>query len=135
MARSRGVTIYGTYALVVGFINLVGNIWLAVMLTKMGASAPIGPARAWVAAVANALLCAAGIGAFLLKPWARRLAIAVAALTIVLIPLVISHKPEGDAAFKIAFFLGSIVAPFALNAGLIWFFTRPAVAAQFQSSR
>lgn len=133
MARSRGVTVYGTYAVVIGFVNLVGNLWLAVTLAKLGSSAPIGPGRAWMAAVANGLLCAAGVGAFLLKPWGRTLAMLVAVVTLALVPLLLSRPPAGDPSFQIAFYLGAVAAPISLNAGILWFFTRPTVAAQFHA--
>ncbi|MBI4228052.1 MAG: hypothetical protein HY600_07275 [Candidatus Omnitrophica bacterium] len=134
MARSRGVAIYGTYALVVGCVNLAGNLWLAVTLAKMGPSAPVGPARAWLAAVVSIGLVAAGVGAFRLRPWGRSLAIATAVATIGLTALNIPHLPSagGDAVQRAAFLGGYILFPLALNGGLLWFFTRPTVAAQFQ---
>ena len=134
MKRSRGVTIYGTYALVVGSLNGAGNLALAVMVAKMGEASAISPLRPLLGALIGALMVAAGIGAFLLRPWGRTLAMAAAVAILAMTAINLGQIPAGEPARRIGFIAGYVVFPAALNGGILWFFTRPAVIAQFRRS-
>lgn len=133
MTCSRGIKIYGTYALVFGCINLAGNLALAVFLVGRGTAAPVSPLKPMVGALINVVFVAAGIGVFLLKPWGRLAAMGVAVCALALALLNVRHIPTSMAmAQQIGFVSGYLVFPLILNLGLLWFFTRPTVIAQFQ---
>ncbi len=140
MARSKGVTIYGVYALVFGSINGVSNLVLAIkpeLVTAMyNVSAEDLPdfwlLRMLGAALIGFLLFGAGLGCFGLKRWGRTLAVVVSS-TVVMLSLINlffvgAVPPETQGSFM----LGSVLAPVLLNGGLLWFFTRPTVVAQFR---
>lgn len=132
MAASRGVKIYATYALIVGALNSAGNLALAVIGAMRGADAPPGLWRGWVGAAIGVALVAAGVGVFRLKPWGRQVAIGTSALVALLALTNLGLLPAaGQDLRQAAFVAGSVVFPLILNLALLWFLTRPSVAAQF----
>lgn len=134
MARSRGVTIYGTYAVIVGGVNAVANFGLIFVAPQLGqGGAPPNPQGFLTGAVLGALLCASGIGAFLLKPWGRTLGIALAAINLALLLVGLLRPPALDPAKHAAYAVTTILL-LAVHGGIVWFFTRPAVNAQFRPS-
>ena len=136
MARSRGVTIYATYALILGSLNLAGNLVLAVVLAKMSGQAAsqsmASPFKPLLGAVVSGLLISAGIGCFLLRRWGRTLAIAAACGTLALAFVNVWHIPTGDLPSRVGFVVGYAIFPVLLNGGILWFFARPGVVAQFR---
>lgn len=129
MARTRGVTIYGTYAVIVGGLNAAMNGGALVLRETAGAFVPGG----WtlVAFGVGVALCVAGIGAFLLKPWGRTVAIAVAVANLALLVVDLRLLPHVVPSLRGAFLVGRGVQA-VINVGILWFFTRPPVSAQFQ---
>ena len=83
-----------------------------------------------VNAVFGALLAASGIGVFLLKVWGRILAMCLAAVYMVWQALGFL-APVTDPIQQVNHVI-TMMLLLALNAGILWFFTRPAVIAQFR---
>lgn len=133
MARSRGVTIYGTYAVIVGAVNTAGNLGLLVLAPKLAPGTPVHAGGFLLGTVLGGLLLASGIGAFRLAPWGRLVALATAIVNAIFLLIGMARVPNAAQAQQIGYVVSSGLL-FLLNGGLIWFFTRPAVKAQFQKA-
>jgi len=130
-APSRGIKIYGTYAVIVGTLNGVGNLTLAVLAAKGGTFAAVGVGRPLLGALVGGLLATSGIGVARLRPWGRTLAVATAIGIMGLAAFNALHLPAGPSAPRVEFIASYVLFPLALNAGVLWFLTRPPVVAQF----
>ena len=131
MAGSRGIKIYGTYALVFGILNVTTNLGLAVILSRHGAASSVTLAR-MLGVFMGVLLAISGVGIFLLKPWGRVTAMFVAACRLVDLLVSSYHLPQGISSQNHIAFVGGNVILLMLNASFLWFFTRPTVVAQFR---
>ena len=129
MAGSRGIKMYGTYALVIGSLNLAGNLALAVFLSQRAAS----PLKSIIGAGLSVLLIGAGIGVFMLKSWGRVLGLVMAVCALFMTMASLHAMPKAAPVPQhVGFVVGYILSPLVLNVGLLWFFTRPTVVAQFR---
>lgn len=131
MAASRGVKVYGTYALIVGTLGVSMSVGLPYLAPRLHPPVHISPAMVAINAGLGALLAASGIGAFLLKSWGRVLAMRLA-VVYMMWQAVGVLAPVADPIQRASQVI-TVVVSLALNAGILWFFTRPAVIAQFQA--
>lgn len=131
MAASRGIKIYGTYAVMVGTLNGVGNLVLAVLAAKGGTFATVGVGRPLLGALVGGLLATSGVGVVRLQPWGRTLAVGTAIGIMALALFNAFHLPLGPSAQRVEFIASYVLFPLLLNSGVLWFLTRPPVVAQF----
>lgn len=134
MARSRGVTIYGTYALVVGTLLCAGNVGLVVLAARVSGGVRDGAWRPWVGAVIGGLMVAAGVGVFRLSRWGRGLAMLTSVSIVALAGVNLARMPWHELIRHLGFVARYVAFPAILNGGIVWFFTRPGIVAQFQES-
>lgn len=127
MAPSRGVRIYGTYAVIVGTLGVVLNSTMPWLLRRTGHPHAIRP---WAVAAGvgfGLLLLAAGLGAVRLKPWGRRVALLAAVCHLLMLAGDFSAAMTWNGPSKAGYLTTGVV-----ELAILWFFTRPAVAAQFR---
>ena len=125
--RSRGVTVYATYAVILGTLGVVLNATTPWLARRMGQAAAIQPLGVAIGVGLGVLLLAAGVGAVRLKPWGRWLAL----LTAVGHLLVLARDYPVMMAAAVPVRIGYLTSG-AIELVVLWFFTRPAVVAQFR---
>lgn len=125
--RSRGVTIYGTYAVIAGTLGVALNATAPWFLRRLGQAGAIRPELLASEFSLSALLLASGFGAVALRPWGRWLAIGVALAQIGMKWPDMSTLHTLALPVQIGFWTAMV-----LRAAIAWFFTRPTVAAQFR---
>ncbi|MBI4313878.1 MAG: hypothetical protein HY594_03590 [Candidatus Omnitrophica bacterium] len=132
MNRLLGIKMYGTYALVIGSINCIGNLALAVFVLKTTGNRPISPAVLLFWSAIGAVLFAAGIGVFQMKRWGRWLALATSSLSLTMAAVNLLKIPAAGAAQTAGFIAGYILFPIVLNGSVLWYFLKPEVQGCFE---
>ncbi len=127
MARSRGVTVYATYAVIIGIMGVVLNSTTPWLLRRTGHADAIRPAAVATGVGLGLLLLAAGVGAVRLKPWGRWAALLTAALHLLVLAGEWSVAMTWNGPARIGYLTAG-----AAEVVVLWFFTRPVVAAQFR---
>lgn len=126
-SRSRGVTVYATYAVILGTLGVVLNATTPWLARRMGHPEAIRPIGVAVGVGLGLLLLAAGVGVVRLKSWGRWLAL----LTAVGHLLVLAGDAPVMMAAAVPVRVGYLTSG-AIELVILWFFTRPAVVAQFR---
>lgn len=120
------MTIYATYAVIVGTLGVALNSTTPWLLRRAGHAEAIHP---WAVATGmglGLLLWGAAVGTVRLKPWGRWVALLTAAFHL----LVLASEWPVAMAWNGPARIGYLTTG-AVEAAILWFFTRPSVASQF----
>jgi hypothetical protein len=155
--QSKGLKAFGILGILFGLIGLLYNGFLvAVVMILRSAQVEVDPAviealeaitppimlSMTVNALTGSMVLAAGIGVLRLKGWGRSVYLAAAVLTLVNRVLTFpmhfqqsaaESEAVQQAANRAGAMFGDIVV-IGFNALVLWYFTRPAVKAAFQTT-